>query len=423
VTTGQSSILLTHWDPDIYVPQVAVPWVQELVLYSLLFEHIIVRDLDIFLNSSIGRRLATSDTDLQIFVELVRNGCIEILTLHAKRYEDINAKPEISPFTARSERQSAFRSHLGEKWHPEDWQEELCLKLDAFLQEIRFRYQADFPADNDFAPRLARTISGSRVRSVPWFKDISDEATKKFVELCADDSLWESFLLNERRRTSIVGEGLGFYRGTAYQCAREFPESERALRNLIQSVFAWGQCSREKTEGRYGGRLLWEIPHSYGSPDQDEAAADSYVNIQMVPKRTKTKLMIPVVPGIGEILSATRSHPAFRNFQDTWAGIGRPEMPEQSVWLAYEDLVEAFAENAARKLVLPGSHPTWACIASAITLAGHHFGLSMEHAAATELSIALLGPELSRFVRSVPFAQKAKSELMQAVEIRSNKVD
>ena len=423
MTTSQSSILLTHWDPDIYVPQVAAPWVQELVLYSLLFDHVVVRDLDIFLNSSIGRHLATSEMDLQILVELVRNGCIEIVTLRPESYKNIKANPAIAPFTARAERQSKYRSHRGEKWKPEAWQEALCLRLDAFLNGIRFRHQAPFPEENDFAPRLAKVLSGSPVRSVPWFRDISDGARNKFIELCSDDSLWESFLIDERAKESIVGKGLGFYRGAAYQCAREFPKSERALCNLIQSVYVWGECSREKTEGRYGGRLLWEIPHSYGSPAQDETAAESYMDIQIVPRRSQHEFIIPAVPGIGEILQATREHPAFRDFQETWAGIGRPEMPERNVWIAYEHLVEAFAENAARKLVPSGSHPTWAVIASVISLAGHHFGLSIEQVAASEFGIALLGPELSRFVRSVPFTQKAKSELLQAVEIRSNKVD
>jgi hypothetical protein len=423
MTTSQSSILLTHWDPDIYVPQVAVPWLQELTLYSLLFGQVVVRDVDIFQNLSIGRHLATSDTDFQILVELVRNGCVEILTLRPEGYKDIRANPRIAPFTARSERHSASRSHMGEKWQPEVWQQRLCLKLDAALNETPFRYQARFPESNDFAPLLANVLSGEPVKNVAWFKDIGDDARSKFLKLCASDSLWESFLLVDCHQKSIVGEGQGFYRTAAYQCAKAFPASERALRNLIQSVYAWCECSREKTEGRYGGRLLWEIPHSYGSSAQDDAAADSYLNIQIVPRRTKPKLAIPAVPEIGEILAATRDHPVFLDFQNTWAGIGRPEISERSFWIAYEHLVEAFAENAAQKLVPSGSHLTWHLIASGIALAGHYFGLSLAQATATEQSLGFLGPELSRFVRSVAFAQKAKSELLQAVEIRSNKVD
>src|SRR5438128_2201584 len=158
MTTSQSSILLTHWDPDIYVSQAAAPWVQELVLYSLLFDHVVVRDVDIFLNSSIGGHLATSETDLQIFVELVRNGCIEIVTLRPENYKNIRAKPAIAPFTARAERQSTHRSHRGRKWKPKAWQEELCLRLDALLNKISFRYQAPFPEENDFAPRLVKEL-------------------------------------------------------------------------------------------------------------------------------------------------------------------------------------------------------------------------------------------------------------------------
>jgi len=74
-------------------------------------------------------------------------------------------------------------------------------------------------------------------------------------------------------------------------------------------------------------------------------------------------------------------------------------------------LVEAFAENAAKKLVPSGSHPTWALIASVISLAGHHFGLSIEQVAASELGIALLGPELSRFVRSVSLRAQSQERI------------
>jgi hypothetical protein len=394
---------------------------QELILYSLLFGHVVVRDVDLFHNLSIGRQLIGSDTNFQILVELVRNGCVEVLTLRPESYPNITANPHVAPFSARSERHSVSRSYAGEKWQPDEWQQNLCLKLDAALNGIRFRYQAQFPEDNDFARRLAGELSKDSIKNVPWFKEIGVDAKRRFSELCANDSDWERFLRDECRKESIVGEGQGFYRTAAYQCAKQFPASERALRNLIQSVYAWCECSREETEGRFGGRLLWELPHSYGSPVQDEAAVESFVDIQIVPKRKK--LTIPLVPMIGEIIAATRTDPAFQNFQKTWAGIGRPEMPERNFWIAYEQLLEVFVDNAAKKLIRPGSHVTWAVIGSGIALAGHHFGLSMNEAAGTDLGIALLGPQLSRFVRSVPFAQRAKSELLNAVEIRCNKVD
>jgi hypothetical protein len=227
MTTRQSGILLTHWDADIYVPRAANPWLQELVVYSLLFGHVVVRDVDIFQNTSLGHHFATSDLDFQILVELARNNCIEILTLPPETYKDINANPLIAPFTARSERHAAFRSFKGDKWQPELWQQDLCLRLDAALNRIPLRYQAPFPVGNDFAPLLARILGGSPVRAVRWFSDIGDEARKKFIELCADDLAWERFLLEERRKDSIVGQGQGFYRTAAYQCAKEFPESER----------------------------------------------------------------------------------------------------------------------------------------------------------------------------------------------------
>jgi len=420
---NQSAILLTHWDPDIYVPQVATPWLQELVVHSLLFGHVVVRDVDVFQNLHIGRYLTESYVDFEIFVELVRNGCVEILTLRPESYKNLKANPGIAPFTARSERHSASRSHMGEKWHPEEWQEALCLRLDAALNRVALRYQAPFPAQNDFAPRLASVLRGEPAKNVPWFRDIEGDAREKFIELCAGDDLWESYLLADCGEKEIVGQGQGFYRTAAYQCARKFPHSERALRNLIQSVYAWCECSREDTEGRYGSRLLWEVPYSYGSAAEDEAAIEPYVNVQVVPKRGRqSELAVPAVPEIGQILAATRAHPAFGNFQQVWAAIGRPELSERNFWIAYEQLVEAFAENAAAKLVRPGNHAVWALIASGITLAGHYFGLSIAAGAASEVCTALLGPELSRAVRSIPFAQRVKGDLVKAVEIRTNKV-
>jgi hypothetical protein len=418
MNADESSVLLTHWDPDIYVPQVATPWLQELFLYSLLFGRVVVRDVDIFQNPHISRQLATSKEDFEVFTELAKNRCIEILTLPPCDYKDIETKPSVAPFTARAERHSKSRSFKGERWQPEDWQRALCLRLDAALKSVPMRHMADFPPGNDFATRLARTLSGSPIKSIPWFSEISDDAKSTFIELCADDIRWENFLRG-RGKKSIVGEGQGFYRTAAYQCAKEFPESERAIRNLVQSANAWCECSREGTEGRYGGRLLWEAPYSYVSDIQEQEAADSYVNIQIVPRRPRRP--IPIVPGIGEVLAATRGSPAFQNLQDKWAGIGRPEISEGQFWIAYEQLVEALAENAASKLVPSGGHRTWQLIGIGIILAGHIFGFSAVPSSLTGEGIALLGPELSRFVRSVAFIQKVKRELEQAVEIRCNK--
>lgn len=164
---------------------------------------------------------------------------------------------------------------------------------------------------------------------------------------------------------------------------------------------------------------MWEIPHSYSSDAEEHDAIESYVNIQIEPKRRK--LDIPIVPEIGEILADTRRHPAFRNFQETWAAVGLPEMQEAKVWAAYESLVEAFAEITANKVILSEMHPAWHLVPIAISLSGHIFGLSWMEVLAVE-GFALLGPKLSHFVRSVAFTQRTKNDLLHAVEIRSNKV-
>ncbi len=417
--TNQSSILLTYWDPDIYVPQVATPFLQELFLYSLLFGEVVIRDVDLFLNPFIGRQLASSESDFRLLVELIQNNCVQILTLPPALYRGVESDPTIEPFSARSERHQKSCSFKGEQWRPEEWQKVLCLKLDAAVNGTRLRSMAPFPSRNDFAPRLAWALDLDPTSKFPWFTDITGEAKHTFKRLCVDDQAWESFLRADNRE-SIVGEGQGFYRTAAYQCAKKCGESQRALRNLIQSVYAWCECDREGTEGRYGGRLPWEIPYSYLSRAEERDHTDKYMNLQLVPKRYEREF--PIAPGIGEVLATTRMSPAFKYFQQTWAGIGRPQVTESTFWNAYHQLIEVFAENAARKFVPSSSHVTWQVIGITLILGGHVLGLSVLPSSVTGEGVALLGPELSKFVRSIAFVEKAKRELRDAVEIRSNRI-
>jgi hypothetical protein len=148
-----------------------------------------------------------------------------------------------------------------------------------------------------------------------------------------------------------------------------------------------------------------------------------------MPRRTKGGFAIPIQPGIGEILAATRAHKAFGTLQDTWAGVGRPEMSERDFWIVNDNLVWAFAEMASKNHVPLGNHPTWELIAAGLAYGGRIAGISLglpeplasAGADLAGLSIGLLGPKMSRFVRSVPFQVKATRNLKRAVEIRTNK--
>jgi hypothetical protein len=56
---------------------------------------------------------------------------------------------------------------------------------------------------------------------------------------------------------------------------------------------------------------MWEIPHSYGSPERDDDVASEYFNTQIVPRRIDGEFPIPIGPGIGQILASTREQYGF----------------------------------------------------------------------------------------------------------------
>src|SRR5579863_4359746 len=134
-----------------------------------------------------------------------------------------------------------------------------------------FRFLASFPAGNDFAPTLAKSLTEYPSRSAPWFKK------------------------------------------------RKFPSSQRALRNVIQSGYTWCECSREGFEGRFGARLMWEIPHSYGSPERDSGMMMWRVNIS-TPRSWHGALMVSSQIRLGresaKSLPAQEDNTAFKALQE-----------------------------------------------------------------------------------------------------------
>jgi hypothetical protein len=426
-------VLLTHWDAEVYPFRRGDRWLKELIISSLLFGEVLVRDVDLFMTPALAERLRRSATDLETLLELIRNGCVEVLTLPPKEYENcsgISTDPQDAPFTARAQRHLASRSFAGQKWNPTPWQWELCKKLDEVVVTERGKWQSirgmkDFSSQNMFASELGQILQDRLTQppdELPQFPPIDEESAKMLIRLCRGEVPWEDFLRASGAQ-KIEGQGQGFYRTAVYQCAEHLHKaSVPGIRSLAQSVNAWCECDREGTEGRYGGRL-WEKPYAYTNETVAQQDKKQASRIEIVPGPRVHR--IPIFPGIGEALAMTRGSDEFKYFQENWAAIESVPIGRDPFFHSFAPLVQRFAEDARRSVQISRTEERawelayWVLVASevvALTL-----GLNPELPFAGALACKT-GPFLSRVVRSSLFTKEVRNKLLDVVEPRFTKV-
>jgi hypothetical protein len=159
-----SSIFLTHWDPGFYWPNVVPAPIQELALYVLMYDRVVVRAWELILNPTIAECLHKNQQDFDLLAELLSNGCVTLLTTNPKKYpSNIKSDPYIQPITARVEDQSKNRSFGGKKWAPEPWQRDLCRRFDEVvrLNMDCLIFARGYPKENLFARTLGNILANS----------------------------------------------------------------------------------------------------------------------------------------------------------------------------------------------------------------------------------------------------------------------
>jgi len=354
-----SQIVLSHWNAGVFHAAALPQLLPEIAIYSLLYDEVLIREEDLLTNRAITGLLA-DERNFAVFSELLVCGLVKLLRLPLEVYPPGRRfDPVRLPISARAEEHQVRRSYKGSPWKPtvKEWQ--LFQRLDEIVVKhpASSRYHAPFPSGNPFAVQLRELLENRasyRLASHPVFCHLHENTADQFATFCRDDEAWLRFLRNHGAKNPIVGPDAGFYRSAAYQCSNFLP-TPRAIRRLVESVYAAAYCERELSDGRYGGSELVELPYRYQSESEHDAAVAEAVRIELAP--TEATAAISLQPGIATVLEHTRASPQFASLRRIVQTLGSdPESPllaEARFRDAWRDLCTVYAENAAIELSYP----------------------------------------------------------------------
>ena len=255
-------IMITHWDPDLY-PAKPAPGIQELAVYGLISgvlrqdSKVLLKEVDLLLNPKI-RAAFEDDAIVGQFVSLLETRRFKVL-LPPRSTDFGDIDPTVQPMTAvareRDRKRRPYKSTIRKLTRAD---EVYCAKLDKILvnaEAIQFRN--DFPAENTFSGVLAAVLS-SPDRSWlgrPQFCGITPQMADAFAIYCQDPSK-----AIDRLPLGVQPHGREAYRSLLYQVAdcEEYKQKQksmsgsRAMKNLLQSVYAYCELNREDASGTYG---------------------------------------------------------------------------------------------------------------------------------------------------------------------------
>ena len=353
-------LLLNHWDPGMY-PNDPHPLIEELVINLLAHGHVMIKDVDLFMNEDIvsslshARHRSTGISNWDLFVSLLQTKRITVLTPDPSRGLD----PE-APFSAAAEDHAQRLGHAGKSWTyytPE--RQAFCRKLDSVCVGAKVCRQREQPPKRNMFAALLRDIltdEDETWRSRRQFRHISGDNAKLFAEFCAEPAKAISFLV-AKPQFNIVNRDQGFYRTRLYQCASllENPLETSSFENLAQSVYFANETVRERASGSFFGRLA-ECPNPY-----IKRPAPKNIKVSVVPVRQPRLLELLATPDLGEVVgeALAEAGPVMHHF---WQEVGQSTDPEQEFTRAWTSVTDAFAKassdhaNDRRRL---GIHARW----------------------------------------------------------------
>lgn len=436
-----SSIVLTHWNAGVFRATALPQLLPELAVYSLLYDEVLVREEDLITNRAITD-LLSDENNFRLFSELLANGLVKLLRLPLEAYPPGRRfDPTRLPVSARVEEHQLRRSYKGSRWQPTQKQWQLFQRLDQIvaLNPPASRHHSAFPTGNPFAAQLGEILENRRsyrLKSHPVFRYLDERTADQFAAFCRNQEEWLRFMRDQGARDPIVGPDAGFYRSAAYQCSTFLP-TPRAIRRLVESVYAATYCERESADGRYGGSELVELPFRYRSEHERIAATDEARRIEVV--ATGASAGIPLRPGFAAALARTRASPQFSAVRSAIQALGKEEdsplLTEARFREAWRDLCQVHSENAALQLggAPATDHKIALFTAMAYVLARVQgvlvlpaIGLGHEPVVAQDaLAIAAiekLGPKLLSGFRSMVRIPALRAKMESSVDVRCSNV-
>ena len=436
-----SQIVLTHWNAGVFHPTALPQLLPELAIYSLLYDEVLIREEDLLTNRAITN-LLSDESSFSIFSEFLASGFVKLLRLPLQLYPSGRRfDPERLPITARAEEHQLRRTYKGNRWHPTKKELRLFQRLDELVTRCpaASRFHTAFPERNSFAAQLGEILDNRasyRLASHPVFSYLHERTADQFAAFCHDSEEWLRFMHDKGVKDPIVGPDASFFRSAAYQCSNFLP-TQRAIRRLVESVYAATYCDRESSDGRYGGSELVELPYRYQSDSERTAAVEEALRIEIVP--TEASAAVVLQPGIAAVLERTRTSPQFVAVRRTIQALGcDPESPllaEARFRDAWCDLCAVYAENAAiqltksRKLDHHVTHFSVCAYVLARVLGflilpaggpGHELTVAKD--AAVIAAIEKLGPKMLRGFRALVRIPAYRKQMENSTDVRCSTV-
>ena len=434
-------IILTHWNAGVFNSATASHLIPELVVYSLLYDEVLIREEDLLTNRHIVR-LLDQPTERRIFEEFLTEGLVKLLRLPLSAYPfGRKYDPERLPLSARVEEHEIRRSYKGKPWRAtsNDWR--VFRSLDRIIVDnpIASRFHAPFPSENPFAEQLGKLLEERHdfhLNSNPSFRHIDPKTADKFIEFCRKPEAWLRFLKDAGAKKVITGPDGGFYRSAAYQCSYFLP-TPRPIQRLVESVYAATYCYRERAEGRYDSTLI-ELPYRYTSEAKRENAVETITRLEIVP--TGATASIPVCPGIATVIVRTRQSAAFDQLQWTINQLGNADpilFPTEKAFRdAWYQICAEYATQVGPLLVALGQPagdkiPRYTAVLYLLArVLGFlvlpespwhtHPEVALDHVVIAGLEH--LGPKLLNGFRAALGAPRLMAAMAGAVRVRSSKV-
>ncbi len=323
-TRPRRQIVLTHWNAGVFHRSALPNLLPELAIYALLYDEVLIREEDLLTNRQAIHFLRDPE-QFRIFEEFLTLGLVKLLRMPIDEYpQGRRFDPVRLPVSARAEEHELRRSYKGGPWKPTEPERHFFARLDGLVAQHpnASRFHVPFPPGNPFAAELAELLEHRnlyRLSAYPVFRYIDPKTADAFVEFCRVPEAWQRFLRNSGIESVIDGPDGGFYRTAAYQCFHLLP-TPRSMQRLVESVYAAAYCDRERSDGRYGGSQLIELPDRYSSDEERAEAAETIVKVELVP--TAATASIPMVPGIAAAIARTRESVAFDSLQQTLDLVG-----------------------------------------------------------------------------------------------------
>jgi hypothetical protein len=212
----ESRIVLTHWNAGVFHSSSTPRLLPELVIYSLLYDEVLIREEDLITNRAVTR-LLSEENNFAVFSELLTSGLVKLLRLPIDAYpRDRKFDPMRLPISSRVEEHQLRRTYKGKPWKPTSTEWQLFQRLDEIVTTFpsASRYHAPFPKENPFATQLGEILENResyKLSSHPVFSYIDQEAADQFAVFCREPEAWLRFLRSKGIAKPIVGPDAGFY--------------------------------------------------------------------------------------------------------------------------------------------------------------------------------------------------------------------